>query len=340
MVKIKEFCMNQIALFDYGQLSADVVPKFMVEENNIDLRGRRLTEDVLSMGGSLIAVKGMLPHGQFTIWLGVRFGMTDRTAQKFMNVYEEFGKKSEVASLFKTEVLCLLAAPSTPDEVIDQATTLAESGQTVTVKEVQELKRQAKRAEEEKEKFRQDLSKQQKTYLKDMEESGARIRDLNAQEIKLQEELKELKSHPAKTVEIIIEKEVIPPGFSSVQEAIQAKELEFQQLIKDKETDFKQLQKEIQKAEKEKIKLKGEIASIDCSEKEHTDFLRNKRRVLFGFANRAKKFLTDSQEAQLMMATPGMTADIHNELAAIRDSVRGIAMVIDHALRPDIEIQQ
>src|SRR5262245_17437578 len=48
--------------------------------------GRKLIRDIIELGKSLLAVKELLPHGQFLNWLGAEFGMDSRTAQNFMQV--------------------------------------------------------------------------------------------------------------------------------------------------------------------------------------------------------------------------------------------------------------
>lgn len=59
-----------------------------------------------------------------------------------MNVFDRFGKSATVA-LFTPTVLYALAAPSTPDAVVEQALEKAESGDPVTLAEIQEWKAKA-----------------------------------------------------------------------------------------------------------------------------------------------------------------------------------------------------
>ncbi len=110
--------------------------------------------------------------------------------------------------------------------------------------------------------------------------------------------------------------------------------------IQRKKSELHQLQKKVKQARQEKLTLEGQIASINVAEKEHENFLKTKRRVLFGFRNRASKFLQDSQEAQLMIATPAMNADIHGELVAIKNALDGIVNLVEQALVPQVIIQE
>ena len=66
--------------------------------------------------------------------------MTEMTAQRFMQVADRFEGKSNIMLDFKPTVLYLLAAPSTPDEVVEKAQAKDASGQKVTVADVKEWK--------------------------------------------------------------------------------------------------------------------------------------------------------------------------------------------------------
>lgn len=108
----------------------------------------RTVVTVIENGRDLLEVKNALGHGLFTQWLAQTFPFTARTAQRWMNAAEQYGAKSEVTSVLKSEVLLLLAAPSTPEEVREEIETRAASGERITVAEVERLKREARAAEE------------------------------------------------------------------------------------------------------------------------------------------------------------------------------------------------
>lgn len=81
----------------------------------------RTADDIVEIGRDLIAVKEAIGHGNFLPWIEAEFGMTDRTARNFMSVAETFGSKSEIVSDFTPTILYALAAPSTPDDVVQAA---------------------------------------------------------------------------------------------------------------------------------------------------------------------------------------------------------------------------
>jgi hypothetical protein len=72
----------------------------------------------------------VLPHGRFLPWINKEFGMSDKTAERFINVAVQFSSKIDTVSNFNPTVLYLLAAPSTPDEVVEQVIEKAPALQT------------------------------------------------------------------------------------------------------------------------------------------------------------------------------------------------------------------
>jgi hypothetical protein len=88
-----------------------------VQAAALDIRSRlkRTVEDVIAIGKQLIAVKELLPHGQFGEWLDQEFKMSDRSARNFMYAAEQFGGKTEIISVLDVTTVYLLAAPSTPE---------------------------------------------------------------------------------------------------------------------------------------------------------------------------------------------------------------------------------
>jgi hypothetical protein len=108
----------------------------------IRLRLRHSTEDIIAIGKDLLMVKEQLEHGRFEAWIKAEFAMTLRTAERFMSVAERFGKDDIVSDL-SASALYLLAAPSTPEPVIDEVKERAASGEKVTVADIKRLKADA-----------------------------------------------------------------------------------------------------------------------------------------------------------------------------------------------------
>ncbi len=72
------------------------------------------------------------------------------TARSWLRVWEKFGATNLLANNLGVElsatVLYQLAAPSTPDEVVEKATEKAEAGEKVSVEDVKRWKAEADRA--------------------------------------------------------------------------------------------------------------------------------------------------------------------------------------------------
>lgn len=109
----------QLSLFDYNSLDTDTRTFVQEKAQAIHTRLKRTAEDIIAIGEDLIAVKARLGHGQFTPWLQTEFEMTDRHARNFMNVAARFSRKTEIISDLPVTVIYELAAPSTPDTVIE-----------------------------------------------------------------------------------------------------------------------------------------------------------------------------------------------------------------------------
>jgi hypothetical protein len=137
--------------YDYNQLPSEHREAVRRSARIIKPLLKRTAEDIFIIGGELRGVKEMLPHGKYTEWLGVEFGLSERMAQHFVNVRERLGPKSEKFSVLPPSTLYLLAAPSTPDEAIAVVEERIDAGDRLSVAHVQrtidEHKRRARAAQ-------------------------------------------------------------------------------------------------------------------------------------------------------------------------------------------------
>jgi hypothetical protein len=123
--------------FDYNQLPAEHREAVRRSARIIKPLLKRTAEDIFVIGGELRGVKDMLPHGRYTEWLEVEFGLSERMAQHFVNVRERLGPKSEKFSVLPPSTLYLLAAPSTPDQAINIVEERIDKGDRLSVAHVQ-----------------------------------------------------------------------------------------------------------------------------------------------------------------------------------------------------------
>lgn len=94
----------------------------------IKLRLRRSAEDIIEIGRDLLSVKERIGHGNFLPWIEAEFGMTDKTAQRFMNVGRVYAGKNDIVSNLDVTALYELAAPKTSTEVREEIERMIEAG--------------------------------------------------------------------------------------------------------------------------------------------------------------------------------------------------------------------
>jgi hypothetical protein len=92
---------------------------------------------VFEIGKILIAAKARARHGRWLPWLEREFGWTDKTAQRMMNVAGKSDKLSNLA--VPISALYLLAAQSTPAEVIETIAERSEQGERLSLAEVKQM---------------------------------------------------------------------------------------------------------------------------------------------------------------------------------------------------------
>jgi hypothetical protein len=131
--------------FDYSTLPEAYREQTKQSALTIKPRLKRAAEDIFVIGRELRVVKEQLPHGEYSRWLDIEFGLSLRMAQRFMGVYERLGTKSDNLSLLAPSTLYLLAAPSTPDEAIQTVEARLATGEHLGVEYVQRVIADAKR---------------------------------------------------------------------------------------------------------------------------------------------------------------------------------------------------
>lgn len=189
--------------FDYGALDEAQRVRVQVKAESIRARMKRTAEDIIAIGQDLVEVKSMLGHGQFQEWIKVEFDMSYPTANNFMNVASRFGTDDKSLNFrdLSVSVLYLLAAPSTPDAIVEQV----QSGEIPpNLDAIKEAKAAQKRAEEAEKQASEQARLAQQQLFAVQSEAQTKIDELAQQIASLQGEMQEL------TTPKIVEKEVIP----------------------------------------------------------------------------------------------------------------------------------
>ena len=127
-----------------GNISGAVDDQLAEHANEIRKLRTHARADIIAIGEHLIKAKKLAGHGHWHSWLKQEFGWEDRTAQRYMAVAKALtSNTSDLTHLDASfDVLCLLAAPSTPPEVIQDVAAL---GRKVTAKDVAQAKSARKR---------------------------------------------------------------------------------------------------------------------------------------------------------------------------------------------------
>jgi hypothetical protein len=126
--------------FDYEQLSHGVAA---VAREAADRIRSRLSNSLIDTGKDLRLVRERLEHGQFGAWLRVEFGLTARTAQRYMRAARLADKIDTVSDLTPTALYALSAA-TTPKEARKNVIRRLKAGETLQRSEIFALIRQAK----------------------------------------------------------------------------------------------------------------------------------------------------------------------------------------------------
>jgi Protein of unknown function (DUF3102) len=104
----------------------------VLAENAEEIRklGKRAASDVIEIGRRLTEMKEICGHGNWLRWLQHEFGWTNRQALNYMRLYKLSLKSENFSDLsISVSALYLLAAPSTPPEVVDEVIERAKSGE-------------------------------------------------------------------------------------------------------------------------------------------------------------------------------------------------------------------
>jgi phage N-6-adenine-methyltransferase len=125
----------------------DLETRIVVRQRTSEIKTlmQRTAHDLIEIGQKLVEVKARLSHGLFGAWLQAEFEWSERTAQRYMSVAQAF--KSDTVSVLanaEARALYLLAAPSTPESVREEAVQRAETGERLTYKAAREMVREHK----------------------------------------------------------------------------------------------------------------------------------------------------------------------------------------------------
>lgn len=164
-------------------------------------------QSVIEIGKRLTEAKGMLEHGQWIDWLEGSVEISQRTAQRFMQLADTFPNASPVSHLSYSKLLALLAVPEedreefleVPHNVDGEEKTVAEMSKRELERVIRERDKALK--EQERLKMLADASdKMAEIRQKKLEEKGQELYEVKnhaaAEKLRYERELKRLESRP------------------------------------------------------------------------------------------------------------------------------------------------
>lgn len=118
--------------FDYDALDADT--RAFVQERAAEIHqlARATAAGIVRIGQRLTEVKARLKHGQFLEWIEREFAWGRTSAWGFMQVYDKFKCSDFEHMEIDASAMFLIAAPSTPEAVRQEAIKVAVSGEHVS----------------------------------------------------------------------------------------------------------------------------------------------------------------------------------------------------------------
>lgn len=120
--------------FDYTGVSKAVAEEAEATAERIRNRHRA---SIIDTGNDLCTIKDKLAHGQFGNWLTYHFGMSERTAQNYMNAAIAFGSVPKVVDVLPPSTVYKLAAKGAPEEVRQSVIDEIVSGVTPDYREIE-----------------------------------------------------------------------------------------------------------------------------------------------------------------------------------------------------------
>jgi hypothetical protein len=103
--------------------------------------GRNAVRDIIKIGWYLSEAKERAGHGNWLQWLRLEFAWSERTAQRFMDVYRLSLKSDKLADLeIDLSVLYLLASKSMPEPVREEIFDRAAAGEVISLAAVRETR--------------------------------------------------------------------------------------------------------------------------------------------------------------------------------------------------------
>lgn len=192
---------------------------------------------ILGIGQRLIEAKAMLPHGEWLPWLNEQVEFSDRQAQRFMRLAQEWRNPTALSDLGATKALTLLALPPEEREqfmaenhivdgeeksVIEMSSRELEKAvkeRDEALREAEEAKAAAEAAEHSRAKMEADMA-----ALKELHQAAQNSEAMSREELeKLKAELKALQEKPVDVAVMEVDQDALDAARREAVAEMQAK---------------------------------------------------------------------------------------------------------------------
>jgi hypothetical protein len=126
-------------LWNYASIE-DEAPVEVIQQaaEQIKVVFRRTLGNIVEIGKLLHVVRENMPHGSWGDWLTVELKLSASSACNYLRAYEHRDEFKAVEN-WTAGAAFLLTGPGAPDDAIEQANQIAESGETVTKQDARDI---------------------------------------------------------------------------------------------------------------------------------------------------------------------------------------------------------
>lgn len=173
--------------FDYSGVSSRMANEAEAAAERIR---NNICTSIIAVGNDLITVKGMLP-GKFGEWIKHHFGMSQSTAENYMNAARHFANTPRVIEALPQRVVYNLAAKGTPDQVRKEIIAEITAGTVPAREEVEQrilegrneerAKRKEERTQRQEERQRKQEEREWKVSEKMLRKAGRTNAEVDAE---------------------------------------------------------------------------------------------------------------------------------------------------------------
>lgn len=280
---------------------------------------------ILSIGACLNEAKAILTHGEWLPWLTEQVEFSERTAQRFMRLANEWTNPTALSDLGASKALSLLALPAedraafieAPHEVNGKEKLVID----MTSRELEQAIKDKKAAEEKASGLQEALDIQKKLTADKLAEAKEEVASKDAAVAQLQKELETLKKRPVEVAVMEVDAAAIEKAKAEAVAEMQAK-IDKAKAAADKAKEKQQkAEAALQEAEaKLEAAAKAEKRESIAADEDLTVF-----RVVF---ERVQEEINKLHGMLLKMRSKGREADaekLSRALMALADQMRGCA---------------